>query len=64
MGDDGRGFVSVPGNNYGVYTVWSGGNNARPVVCGPIGPLPLPFVRVFLSSSATITSTFTILTAR
>jgi hypothetical protein len=33
-------------------------------VVGPIGPLPTPFFRIFLASSASVTNTYTVLTGR
>src|SRR5262245_37083353 len=61
---DAWGDWQPPGNAPGAYAVWSGGNNTRPVVLGPLGPLPTPFVRVFMTSSATLINTFTLLAAR
>src|SRR5262245_38210 len=55
-----------PGNIFqSPFTIASVGVlQTRPMFVGPIGPLPTPFFRLFLLSSATITNTFTIMTAR
>ena len=46
------------------FTVFSFGANQRPFFVGPLGPLPTPFFRLFLLSSATVVNTYTVMTAR
>ena len=66
---DGFGEVQIqqqPGNVYASpFTVASVGLiQTRQTFVGPIGPLPTPFFRLFILSSATITNTYTVATAR
>ena len=53
-----------PGNAYGPFTAFSGGGSMGPVMVGPIGPLPSPFIRLWTTTSQTMTVSFTLMTAR